>query len=1050
MSEPSATPAPAAPHNFRKILKAIGWTAACVLALIVIAAVGITLYLTPARLTAIVNREAGNYLKADVKASNVDFSLWSTFPYLHISADSIRIDSRTLNGIPKEIRKSLPHNCDFLVSTGKIGGAVNILKAITGEIILKHVVVSSPTLNLVAYDDKLNNYDIFRKKPDVKKIPHISIDTISIPAPVRLSYFDASARTSARVKVDAMSLANHGTEDTYRLLISGTADGTIKDFHMSEEIPVTADGIIKLKFNPLSATFSKFAVNLAGIKSVTDAEISAGEKTAVNLFSSAIRISDAIATVKSFAGILPWRSVDLKNIKGNIPLDLRIKLSSPYIISSGNGKNTGQPSLPAFYSEMNIPEGWMEWSAAGKKPLELRDLSLSASVNIDPGSDESNMIDIKKCSLTADGAELSAQCKATEILSENPMVSADLKYKADLTKLYAIFFPKNPLRIEGDINGNSEISCRMASGSLTKANDVDIKSVFKSGCISITDRVKKFTASLSGLHVILDAAFPSLSRDSLTDGKISLITSAGKGIFNSMSDSTTVSLENSGIKIVIGAAGSVSKPVAAGKASFNAERMIAVSPGMRSETSDIDVDIDASLRHSPWSYSGRVPSYASDEDSIICRRAKHTPLYLMAEVPSMLQTAMTLSDIKAKVSAKKGSLFSEAFPAENSFSSLSMATDLDTLTLNNIHITTGSSAADISGRVKGLRGFLSSSSPSLLEIDLDAFFSDVNINELAAAYYEGVAATTGQPVKFNGVDSGPYTAGDSLCIAIPRNISADIRLRSLSAEYRGWKFRPLSTEITLRDGIAEIGDLNIGSDFCSASIDWIYSTENLDSIFMSVSVDLNDFDFDNFFTTFPTLPAAHPELGNLSGNLCAKAEGKFLMFPDMFLNTPSLEGEITMAFDSIRYARDSKTARITHLMFLKGDGPLDVKDFKIHGFFHDNLLQVDPFTMKCGGYEVMAAGVNNLQGDMYYHLGLMRSPFHFPFGINIVGDIHHPLIRFGGNGINDGRERQISAELMDSADVNIMRRLREGWLLFIQNAAKYGELDNHGYVSDVP
>ena len=110
---------------------------------------------------------------------------------------------------------------------------------------------------------------------------------------------------------------------------------------------------------------------------------------------------------------------------------------------------------------------------------------------------------------------------------------------------------------------------------------------------------------------------------------------------------------------------------------------------------------------------------------------------------------------------------------------------------------------------------------------------------------------------------------------------------------------------------------------------------------------------------------------------------------------------------------------------------------------------MDPFTLKCGKYEILLGGVNNLQGEIYYHLGLMHSPFHFPFGVNIVGNYHHPKIRFGGNGIKDGREREISADLYDSADVNIMRQLRQGWLLFVENAAKYDATNNHDYVFNV-
>jgi len=175
-------------------------------------------------------------------------------------------------------------------------------------------------------------------------------------------------------------------------------------------------------------------------------------------------------------------------------------------------------------------------------------------------------------------------------------------------------------------------------------------------------------------------------------------------------------------------------------------------------------------------------------------------------------------------------------------------------------------------------------------------------------------------------------------------------------------------------------------------------------------------------------------------------EGDFKMFPSMFLNTPSLSGDASLTCDSLEYTTDNKIIR---LFMRNGKGPVKVDDFTAHASFHDNLLQVDPFSIHCGPYEVMAGGVNNLQGEIYYHVGMMHLPFMFPFGVNLVGNFHHPEIRFGGKGIKDGREREIASHIEDSADVNIMRQLRQGWLLFIENAAKYDAKNNHDYVFNV-
>lgn len=1048
MSEQSATPSTRTSGAIKKILKAAAWTFGSIIALTIISVAAILIYLTPARLTAIVNREAGKHLLADVKATNVDYTLWSTFPDLYVYADSLTINSRSLSHLPEKIRKDLPQNCDSLVSTGEIMVAFNILQAIKGIYNIKNIKISSPKLNLVSYDRQISNFNIFPETLICGDIPHISIDSARIVSPAGISYFNASSVTSAKLDINRLILVKNNTEDSYRVSLSGTADGSLNDFHTPKKLPLRADGVFRAGFNPLSFALSKFAVSLDGIDTCSDAEIIIGENTLISSFSSVLKMHDASRLEKIMATIMPEF---LKDIEGELPVYADFHLTRPYLIDTKHNHLHIPANLPSFSSAIEIKDAKISWHDSGNKIMRLDSINLDASINIDPDQTGSNRIDINNCTLVSDGSKISLEGYASEILSGKPRIYANVGCNADLKKLSKIFFPNSALKIEGSINGDSEITCTLPSFSEKKVENIDLKGFFKSARLKITDTAKQMTAYLSGLNIGLNAEFPSLSTDSLTDGKINLLSSASKSLVTNIQDSLAITLYNPSVKIDMGATGTSAAPVAAGNLAIRSDSMTTNSPGLHLESSVIALNIDASLRHSPWTPSSAWTAQpASHEDSIICSRTKHSPLYLTAQAPPVMQTVMSLADISGMISAKKTTILSDSYPAPVIFSSLDMTTDLDTMSIENLHIVSRSSAADISGSVNGLRNFLTSSTPALLAIDIDADFSNININELAGTYY--AATPEGSVLSSDPAEmpQTPYTAADSMCIVIPRNIIADVRLRADYAEYQKWKFSPLSTQITMGNGIAKIGNLKIGSDFCSAHVDWTYSTEDLSDIFMHLKTDVDNFDFDKFFSAFPSLIISQPELGNLSGQLSASAEGGFLMFPDMFLNTPSLEGEMTVEFDSLRYERDKKTSRITHLMLIKGDAPLEVDNFKIHGSFHDNFLQIDPFTVNCGGYEVMAGGVNNLNGEIYYHLGLIRSPFHFPFGVNIVGDLHHPSIRFGGSGINDGRERDISADLHESADVNIMRELHDGWLLFIENAAKYDIMNNHDYISDVP
>ena len=124
-------------------------------------------------------------------------------------------------------------------------------------------------------------------------------------------------------------------------------------------------------------------------------------------------------------------------------------------------------------------------------------------------------------------------------------------------------------------------------------------------------------------------------------------------------------------------------------------------------------------------------------------------------------------------------------------------------------------------------------------------------------------------------------------------------------------------------------------------------------------------------------------------------------------------------------------------MLIQGDEPIKIHNMNITGAYHDNLLQVNPFKIEFDGYQLEFAGVNNTSGDMYYHIALEKSPFHLPFGVSVFGKLKHPEFRLGGTHIDDYRAETVSWENGSKINANIMAFLRHGWLLFVQEAAKW-------------
>lgn len=124
------------------------------------------------------------------------------------------------------------------------------------------------------------------------------------------------------------------------------------------------------------------------------------------------------------------------------------------------------------------------------------------------------------------------------------------------------------------------------------------------------------------------------------------------------------------------------------------------------------------------------------------------------------------------------------------------------------------------------------------------------------------------------------------------------------------------------------------------------------------------------------------------------------------------------------------------MLLIRTDSDLDIADMSVKATAHDNLLELYPFTFVCDRYTLRMQGLNNFNGDLYYHIGVDKSPIPFPFGVNITGTYRHPQLHFGGSRFKPRQAEKITADVSQDFRVNIPKELR--WFIreFMHKAAQ--------------
>lgn len=442
----------------------------------------------------------------------------------------------------------------------------------------------------------------------------------------------------------------------------------------------------------------------------------------------------------------------------------------------------------------------------------------------------------------------------------------------------------------------------------------------------------------------------------------------------------------------------------------------------------------ASARATHKQKAAPLPAHA---DAALLADISHSPEYLTADLPQAVRDLFAHWNLSGSVQARKAVVLTPAYPVRNVVSDLDIAFTPDELAVRSLRLSSQSNRLSMQARIAGLRRLLTIPGPQPIRLDLDLALDTIDINSVAGAFEAGVRLMTGKEYYTpQSHASVKLTAADSVTMLVPRNIEARIRATAKETVYTNLHLYDLAALLSVDNGRARLTDLSVASDFGHAGMTLDYDTRDAADMDLTTDIHLDSIDVVSFFRNFHTLLLMMPQMSNLSGYVSAEASAGFDIFPDMFVNVPSMQADVNVQGRSLKVHQDDFIRHITRMLLIREDGDLDIADMDVHASVHDNLLELYPFDFSTAGYELSMLGLNNFNGDLYYHIGVERSPLHFPFGINIVGHFHHPEFRFGGAHYKPEKAWPITNSISGFFDINMLKELKYYTKEFVHKAAE--------------
>ncbi len=1052
---------PARKHRplWLRIAKWLGIGIAAI-AVLVIAVISIAVwYLTPQKLTPMVNRAASEYLLADVDAKRVELTFWHTFPRLEVTVDSLAIVSRSLREIPDSIRVTLPADADTLLTVNRFSGGINVGELTLGNIALYDVIIDRPRLNLVVASDSIDNFSIIPPSDTTSTggstvIPPLSINRFAITGNFPTRFCAPSDSIDFTLMLRDSQMLGHEAP-LYSLSISGDAGGNIHPVLLST-LPFGLDGKVKWsQANPSEIGLENMKVTLGKLQAGFNAGFNFENDPLIHTLTVDIdrmRLADLLEIIpdnykKGFEGL----DTDLS-------MKLGLRLDKHY--------RPLTDSIPSVSIDVKADAERLRMGQ-----LYLTRLSLDGSAVIAGDSLDASTIDIRRLKASGRSVDVDLSTTVARPLS-NPRLKGRFEGNVNLGSLPASLMDKLPARMTGMLRGETDFNFavadltpkrfhrvilngmlaltdfnlstpdstvtaytartvfRLGSSSRIKYQGVKIDSLLTASLTVDTARISGYGAMAAGRDMKIGFATRNVASTLDTSSVTPLGVTISAALLTATDDSTSTRmlLRDTAVKGAIQRFQSNDKAPLI-KALVNARTALYADRYNRALLADGHADLTLHPRVRRAANRPRR-STAARADSSAAVSVSANRLHVNDTTASLLRRWTASGNMKARTVR----IFTPAFPLRTRVDSMNLDFNTDSVILHPTDLTAGKSSLRIYGTIRNIRGALTGRRRPL-DINLNASSRHLDVNELTDAALRGAAfitkvedgtagrvALTDDAASLQKSIESQTAEDDRGAFVIPGNITANVRLLADEVVYSDVILNRLTGNLSVYDGALRLDRLAARSPIGNVNFSALLSAPDASDLSFAAGMNVRRMDLNHVMRMIPNLDSIMPMLKDLEGIVNADMALTTSLDSAMNLRLNTLEMALKLSGDSLVLLDSETFATLSKWLMFKNKKRNMIDHMDVEMTVKDSRLNLYPFIFDMDRYKFGVRGGNDMGLNLDYHVSVLKSPLPFKFGINIKGTPDDMKIRVGKARINE-KTVASSTSISDTVRVNLVKEI---------------------------
>lgn len=1084
---------------WKKILKRTGIAVGAVVLLLAAIITVALMYLTPARLTPLVNRYASEYLDADVNARR-ELTFWSTFPRLNLQIDTLGVVSRTLRVLGPEERASLPSDADSLLSLERLSGGIHLLKILKGDIDLYDVELTNPRINLYAANDSVNNYNIVPPSEESDEesktaLPELSINRFAINGIMPVRYRAPADSIDFTLTMTRTALDGSGAP-SYTMALTGDTRSSIGSMTIPS-VPFSIDGEIDWDIKtPYRAGLKNFTFSVPLIALEFDALVDMAEEPTVEEFN--IRVKEV--EPGRIIGHLPEKYTGaLKDLRTDLKVSLEAKLLKPY--------RPLESSLPRLQADVQAEATYLDLGQ-----MHLNSLDLDMGATIDEADADRSVIDLRRLAVNGRAMNFSLRGTVRNPVSD-PLAEGKFRGEVSFNRLPPGLLDKLPCTLSGLLRGEADF--RLRAGDLTPKRFHRIRI---DGDLSLND----FTMAMRDSSMDARIGHATFNLGTNSKGKAgqntvdSLLTAslridtvalnapgihlngrrlqANVGVRNVASSTDTTQINPLGVMLKADlltlSADSPATRIRLREATaggilhrYNSEA--------RSPQLDLGVktgrlfyrssDLSASLRNAdghltlhPRSrkpMSGRMrravdslatvyPHLSTDSLTSLARRHLRRPGLPKQNdgrenidfgIDNSMAAWLRSWQLTGEFTAERAGLYTPHYPVRNRLTDVDVAFSTDSVIIRHTHMKSGKSDFTVDGAVRNISRALTSKRHVPIEVELNMRSDTIDVNDITAALIRGAAhstETTAQEIlaaadedaEMHAAATAAATAeaaAEGAAVLVPSNVKARMKMSARHILYGDIWLRDFAGEVNVFDGAVSLNKLQAFTDIGSVEITALYSAPTADEIHVAAGLNLSKLAMRQLMTHMPQLDTIVPMLKDMDGIVDARLALSSDLDTAMNLRMSTLDMALHLSGDSL-VLLDSETFRtVAKWMMFKNKKRNMIDHMDVEMTVHGGWMNLYPVVFDMDRYRLGVVGNNDLNFNLDYHVAVLKSPLPFKFGINIKGTPENMKIRLGKARLNE-KSAAKTQHLTDSMRVNLLTEMRNAFRRGLRHAGTRG------------